>query len=393
MTTNVGAALVGEWSEQSPSRLAQEVAAQLDGEAPQLVCAFAAPNWPLAKVSAALSDRFPSACVIAASSAGEFAGAGAAEQAACGWAVAGQFVVRAGFGSGLGASPERAVRSALADNASPIQGYGYRTALMLLDPLTGKGEEAALLAGAMLGPDVPIVGGAAGDDLKMDATQVALGSQVESDALVVAVIHSQSPLGIGVKHGHKPISDTLRATRASGSTVYEVDGVPAWDAWQRHTKRRASELGINVGTLSDKDVGGFLLRFEAGLPVGQELKIRAPLARGQDGALTFACGIPEGAAFHITEGEPHLQIQSAQTAASLAKDQLGGREVAGALIFDCSCRKLILGDEFAVAVKAICGTLGTERVAGFETYGEIALSPGDMSGFHNTTTVVLAFPR
>jgi methyl-accepting chemotaxis protein len=32
-------------------------------------------------------------------------------------------------------------------------------------------------------------------------------------------------------------------------------------------------------------------------------------------------------------------------------------------------------------------------VAGFETYGEIALDVGDMSGFHNTTTVVLAFPE
>ena len=32
-------------------------------------------------------------------------------------------------------------------------------------------------------------------------------------------------------------------------------------------------------------------------------------------------------------------------------------------------------------------------LAGFETYGEIALDAGDMSGFHNTTTVVLALPR
>lgn len=37
--------------------------------------------------------------------------------------------------------------------------------------------------------------------------------------------------------------------------------------------------------------------------------------------------------------------------------------------------------------------LGGAPLAGFETYGEIALDAGDMSGFHNTTSVVLAFPR
>jgi methyl-accepting chemotaxis protein len=37
--------------------------------------------------------------------------------------------------------------------------------------------------------------------------------------------------------------------------------------------------------------------------------------------------------------------------------------------------------------------LGGAVLAGFETYGEIALDVGDMSGFHNTTSVVLAFPE
>ena len=36
--------------------------------------------------------------------------------------------------------------------------------------------------------------------------------------------------------------------------------------------------------------------------------------------------------------------------------------------------------------------LGGAPLAGFETYGEIALDVGAMSGFHNTTAVVLALP-
>jgi methyl-accepting chemotaxis protein len=67
--------------------------------------------------------------------------------------------------------------------------------------------------------------------------------------------------------------------------------------------------------------------------------------------------------------------------------------IAGAIVFDCICRNLILGDEFHTAVKGISDELGGAPLAGYETYGEIALAAGDMSGFHNTTTVVLAFPR
>jgi methyl-accepting chemotaxis protein len=63
------------------------------------------------------------------------------------------------------------------------------------------------------------------------------------------------------------------------------------------------------------------------------------------------------------------------------------------VVFDCICRNLILGPRFAAAVQSIAAELGNVPVAGFETYGEIALDAGDMSGFHNTTTVVLTFPK
>lgn len=62
-------------------------------------------------------------------------------------------------------------------------------------------------------------------------------------------------------------------------------------------------------------------------------------------------------------------------------------------MFDCICRNLILGADFGRAVRGIADELGRVPLAGFETYGEIALDAGDMSGFHNTTSVVLAFPQ
>lgn len=57
---------------------------------------------------------------------------------------------------------------------------------MLLDPLTGRGEEATLLAASLLGPDVPLAGGAAGDDLAMHACSVGTRGRSASDAVVIA---------------------------------------------------------------------------------------------------------------------------------------------------------------------------------------------------------------
>jgi methyl-accepting chemotaxis protein len=95
----------------------------------------------------------------------------------------------------------------------------------------------------------------------------------------------------------------------------------------------------------------------------------------------------------ITESTPKDQIESAREAARRAKAKLGGLAVAGAVVFDCVCRNLILQEAFGDAVRAMASELGGVPLAGFKTYGEIALDAGDMSGFHNTTSVVLAFPR
>jgi methyl-accepting chemotaxis protein len=274
-----------------------------------------------------------------------------------------------------------------------VDGYPHRTAILLLDPLAGNGEEATLLVSALLGGDVRLAGGAAGDDLAMKATFVGHGERVAGDALVVAVLFSKAPLGVGVCHGHAPISEPLRVTKAEGGVVHEIEGRPAWSVWQEETRESAAARGVDPAALAEAEVGGFLLRYEAGLASGSEYKIRAPLARAADGSISFACGIPEGSLIRITESVPERQIDSARAAARRARAQLGAAPVAGALVFDCICRNLILGDDFCKATGAIAEELGGAKIAGFETYGEIALDAGDMSGFHNTTSVVLAFPR
>jgi methyl-accepting chemotaxis protein len=333
--------------------------------------------------------------VLGCSSAGAFTDQQEGPGAVSGFALAGDFAIRTGFGHGLAGDPKGAIARATFDMPPRLAGYPERTAIMLVDPFSGKGEEATLLAASSFMGAAPIrlVGGAAGDDLSMTRATVGTGTDVGSDALAFAMIYSKVPFGVGVKHGHRELCGPFEVTRAAGNVVHQLDGRPAWDVWRDHTREDAAARGVDVDTLPPDRLGEFLLTYEAALAVGDQLKVRAPLRRHDDGSLAFACGIALGAKIRITKSDAAGQIESARQAAVIARDRLDGREAAGALVFDCICRRLILGNAFPDAIGAIFDALGQVPVAGFETYGEIALDAGDMSGFHNSTSVVLAVPR
>ena len=108
-------------------------------------------------------------------------------------AVSGDFQIHARLAHGLSVDVERAVDTSIAGASPATEAYPHRTAVVLLDALSGRGEEAALLAAALLGPDVRLAGGAAADDLRMEKTTVALGAEAASDAIVVAIISSRTP--------------------------------------------------------------------------------------------------------------------------------------------------------------------------------------------------------
>lgn len=366
---------------------------QLAGERASLVVVFGSTEQPLNELLPGLSASFDGAVVLGVSTAGEFTEREESSGATSAFAIAGDYRVFGGMGTGLTADLEGAVTRALAGIPAAVPGYPHRTAILLVDGLVGLGEEVTLLVASALGPDVRIAGGTAGDDWKIKETLVGLGGQASTDSLVVAVIFSREPLGVGVCHGHRAVGRKITITRSEGNVVHELDGKPAWPHWLELTRPLAREDGIDADALSSAgEVLQFFARYEAGIPTGREIKIRTPLIRNPDGSMRFACGMPEGVEVELMRSNADLQLESAREAARRARAALGGREALGAVVFECACRKVLLGDGFAAAAQAMSRELGGVPLAGFEAYGEIALNVGDFSGFHNTTSVVLAFP-
>lgn len=393
METKIVTALAAGEVDEVAGELARRARESFAGEPPSLVLAFASPAQPLGELLPAIRARLGDVPLIAASSAGEFTEEGDRRGSTALFALTGDFRAYAGIGKGLRASTRAAVASALAGAGAPseLPGYPYRTAIVMLDATAGRGEEVTLLTAALLGPMVRMAGGAASGELQ--ATCVGCGAEAASDAVVIAVLFSKKPLGVGVCHGFAPFGERMRVTRAEGNVVKEIEGLPAWEVWKDRTRERAAARGFDVESLTKEQEGTFLLSYEMSLDAGTELKVRAPLSRGEDGSLHFVCGIPEGTVFRIADAEPiEAQMRSAREAARRAREQIYGKPVAGALVFDCVVRSSLLKESFHRAIAGIAEELGGAPLAGFETFGEIALKAGDMSGYHNTTTVVLAFP-
>lgn len=244
-----------------------------------------------------------------------------------------------------------------------------------------------------LGPNVKFSGGAAADDLKFKETSVFTNGEVSSNAASLTLVASRTPVAIGVKHGHSPISPPLTITRAEGNVVYEIDGRPAFEVWKEYTRQNAKGIGIDVDKMTKAEaVQTFFTRYEAGLFTGTEYKIRwLGGTTTTEGPINFPCTMSEGMVVRVMESPKQAQISSAKKAAEIALQAAKGARLAGAIVFDCVCRAVILGDDFSKAVSEIKNVLKVPLV-GFETYGEIAMEIGQLSGFHNTTTVVLLIP-
>lgn len=300
-----------------------------------------------------------------------------------------------GIGTGLGDDVPSAVRDAIREFPSQVEGFPYQSAITLHDGLTGVGEQLSIVTQKKLGPQVSLAGGSAGDGMAMEQTHVFCDDRIETDAVVMALITSKKPLAIAVDHGHLPLSEPLTVTRSEGGVVHELDGRPAFDVWKDCVRDHAlAEFDIDVEAVEPEstELTKLMTRYEFGIDQGRAYKIRWPgLTTTTDGRLHFAVSVPEGTVFRVMHSPIDNQIDAIRAAGRTALEQLEG-DPAGGFVYDCVCRSVILDDQFGDAIGVLADDLGVP-FAGFETYGEICMERGQTSGYHNTTAVVMLLPR
>ena len=395
MTTEFGTGIAkGENSFEVGKLAAQQAASKIKGKA-NLSIVFSSSKYDCLEVVKGVR-AITGAPLIGCSTAGEFTEEKVEkESVADGLILTESCKFFLGIDEGLKEDPPGCVQDIDEHISIPeadMRNFPNRSVLILGDGLAGKGEELA--TSASMTSNTKIIGGTAGDDLKMKETFVFMNDGIKSNAVSVCEVLSKIPLVFGVRHGHTPISPLLKITRASENTVYEIDNKPAWEVWKEYSREYAKkDLGLDIDAKAPSEIAAeIFLACELGIQAGTEYVIRWPTSINKNGSINFATTISEGTGIRIMRGTKESQIKSAKEEAERAISQMGKENIAGALVFDCAIRSLILKDDFPKAVKGINDALGVPLI-GFETYGEIGMKVGDPSGFHNTTTVVVLIPR
>jgi hypothetical protein len=227
-----------------------------------------------------------------------------------------------------------------------------------------------------MGRQVPLFGGLAGDDLKVQETFVFSASQVTSNG-VAALVFDGNVIGLqGVAFsGWKAIGTSKTITRADGNIVYEIDHEPALDVYKKYLNwdddsTVAPTLGFEYPLAVNRDDGSSVLR--------------GPMVINQDKSLVYAGSVPEGAKvrFCVAPG-----IEIVDHVIEQMSEFKGQTQKSDAMVlFSCKGRQLALGPMIEDEVAGV-RKLWDVPLVGFFTYGEIGPVLHGGCDFHNETLV------
>jgi hypothetical protein len=377
---------VGQSGDADARTAGHDAAAQaLTGPDPKLLVVFCCEAYDQAELVEGIREAAGDTPMIGCSTAGEISTAGPGDAGVVVTALGGDgFDVATAAADAAGGR----LRDAGAEVAGCIERVAekaHRVLLLLTDGLAGDQSEIVRGAYRVVGAEVPLVGGCAGDDLRMAGTAQLHDGKVLRHAVVAAAIASDAPLGIGVRHGWRRVGSPMLVTRSEGSRVHLLDDAPALDVYlQRLNAPAAAWEDPQAFTL-------FAMTHPLGLSrrSGEEVRFVAG-ADFADRSIQCIAQVPQGGLTWFMEGDDASVLEATDGACHDALAALQGRPPLGFVAFDCIARRGVLGEcGIRSEVNRIASFAGGAPVAGFYTYGEIARTHG-ISGFHNQTLVVLA---
>lgn len=358
--------------------------AALDGPDPAVLIAFASDDLDLEAFAAALVEVAGDVPVVGCSTAGEIGPGGVSDGDAVVVGLGGSgFRVRTSLARDASSDLRRAGADVAAE-AHPGE-HEHRAIILLTDGLAGDQQEVVRGAYSVAGALIPLVGGCAGDEMRMQRTRQIYGSEVLTDAVIAVGLASDGPIGVAAQHGWTRVGEPMLVTAAEANCVLELDGRPALDVY-------VERLGVPASLADDPSAfASFALTHPLGLDRrgGEEVRF---IAGGDvaDRSLRCIAEVPVGGLVHLMEGDACSVLGATDSACADAVQALHGQEPLGLLLFDCVARRAVLtGDGTDREIEAIRSHANGAPLAGFYTYGEFGRNVG-IRGFHNQTLVVMA---
>jgi len=295
---------------------------------------------------------------------------------------------------GFTGETSRARSTALARDLA-ARADGVRAAMLIAPGIDVDMDEAIAGIESVFGPEVPIFGGTASDNMKGIATYQCVDDRVyEQGAFLVGFSDPTLSLESQATHGFVATGPEYTVTRATGHRVHEIDGQPAWRVY---TAALGLPESAALGDTIPPGALGVKLSAELAAEYGDTHLLRAITHREPDGTLLMPVGCPAGTRLSLMRRDEARIFANLATMMAEITARTGGRTPVAVFHTDCGARgRLMLDrvskDEIVANMQRPLFGDACGPWLGMYGFGEITLL-GGRNRFHNYTTSLYVLTR
>ncbi|KQB97100.1 hypothetical protein AL073_08540 [Loktanella sp. 1ANDIMAR09] len=370
------------WSDDPESTTAVQEALDmavsiLDGHVPKAALVYAAVDQDLSVIGTTLRTRYPDILVAGGTTDGEIAGGeGFLEDSLVIMLFASDSLE---FSVGIGRNAIAEPAQSTADAVAMARAGSDMDINLGIAMLEGLGTNIHDLVGGLqnaLGAGVPIVGGAAADQLRFQGTRQICNDIVTSDAVVILTVHGSVKVSVGVATGYTPLGQPHLVTKAEGAVVHQIDNRPAAELYADYLQQPSIFYPLAVQDETRRSlVLSSPLNFDA-----------------ETGALHLVNPVAQGSVVQLSTASRQEIIDAARNAVGQAAAGMKDTPVDAALLFSCAGRRATLGTRTREEYDNVCTIIGQDvPIAGFYCYGEIGPEKAGGPSLTHTNAFVAVF--
>ena len=226
---------------------------------------------------------------------------------------------------------------------------------------------------------LPVFGGSAADDWRMETNFVLLDDEVFPDSLILSVFETQLQFGIAMDHGFVPTNHQTIVTCSEDHEVLELDGCPAADFFARlfgstRAELEGKHLTFTTGyTLGSSD------------PMGQ-YSINVASYFTSRGGINLTQSVAAGTVLTLMAPDSENMLLAGENAFRKAILRGGISDPALTLVAYCAMIPRIAGDQSREGIRIMAEKNVGSPLVGFWSFGEQGLAD-DGTIRHNNAVI------
>jgi len=351
----------GYSSSTDPSVAVRELHAAISQPETALAVFFCSSEYDLELLAIELKNRFAGVKLIGCTTAGEITPMGFQEGTITGFSIGGpaaracttriDCLGECPSSAGFLAAEELMV--GFAQSGNPVTSTNT-FGLLLIDGMSAREEVVVSTIHWGLG-NIPLIGGSAGDDMRLSNTFVYHDGAFRDNTALLTLVQLDVPFRAFNTKNFMQTNEKLVVTKADPErrVVMELNAMPA-------AREFARVSGMNFQDFASDALGDQALMVK----IGGEYYVRSIQKVGADGSLTFYSAIEQGVV--LTLATPGDLLQNLRDLFSDLRDEIGKPQLV--IGFDCVLRRKEM--ERRQLLRPAGSIMAENCVVGFATYGE-----------------------